>query len=99
MVFLQFPSPLVRVPAHNSVNLVLMESVAVLLQILDARSEQLTKKQRQLATGETRQFDHRPLGQRNPLFERLGENERRCLPRGCCATNTHWKQKTFDACL
>ncbi|CAN0394135.1 unnamed protein product, partial [Discosporangium mesarthrocarpum] len=44
---------------------------------LGERLKGLTKKQRQVATGETRQFDHRPTGEFNPLFKRLGEKERR----------------------
>lgn len=46
-------------------------------QILLERASKLSKKQRNLATGETRQFDHRPVGERNPLFGRLEEKERR----------------------
>lgn len=42
---------------------------------------ELTKKERHLATGETRQFDYRPIGERNPLFTRLGEKDRRCNMR------------------
>lgn len=49
-------------------------------QILEERTKELTKKQRHLSTGETRQFDYRPVGEKNPLFARLGEKERRC----CC---------------
>lgn len=46
-------------------------------QILEQRASELSKKQRQLSTGETRQFDYRPVGEKNPLFGRLGEKERR----------------------
>lgn len=37
---------------------------------------ELSRKQRHLSTGETRQFDYRPVGVKNPLFARLGEKER-----------------------
>ena len=46
-------------------------------QILEERTKELSKKQRHLSTGETRQFDYRPVGEKNPLFARLGEKERR----------------------
>ena len=46
-------------------------------QILEERTSELSKRQRHLSTGETRQFDHRPAGERNPLFDRLDEKERR----------------------
>lgn len=51
--------------------------VSLSRQILAAREEELPKKQRALSTGETRQFDYRAVGERNPLFGRLGEKDRR----------------------
>ncbi|CAM9520453.1 unnamed protein product, partial [Laminaria digitata] len=45
-------------------------------EILEERTSELSKRQRHLSTGETRQFDHRPAGERNPLFDRLDEKER-----------------------
>ncbi|CAB1110142.1 unnamed protein product [Ectocarpus sp. CCAP 1310/34] len=46
-------------------------------EILEERTSELSRKQRHLSTGETRQFDYRPVGEKNPLFYRLGEKERR----------------------
>lgn len=47
-------------------------------QILEERTKELlSKKQRHLSTMETRQFDYRPVGEKNPLFGRLGEKDRR----------------------
>ena len=54
-----------------------MLDVDVSWQILEERTAELSKRQRHLSTGETRQFDHRPAGERNPLFSRLDEKERR----------------------
>ncbi|CAN0079749.1 unnamed protein product [Scytosiphon promiscuus] len=45
-------------------------------EILEERMSELSRKQRHLSTGETRQFDYRPVGERNPLFFRLDEKER-----------------------
>ncbi|CAM9582436.1 unnamed protein product [Pylaiella littoralis] len=45
-------------------------------EILEERMSELSRKQRHLCTGETRQFDYRPVGVKNPLFARLGEKER-----------------------
>ncbi|CAM9848298.1 unnamed protein product [Ectocarpus fasciculatus] len=46
-------------------------------EILEERTSELSRKQRHLSTGETRQFDYRPVGEKNPLFYRLGEKDRR----------------------
>lgn len=46
------------------------------MQILEERMSELSRKQRHLSTGETRQFDYRPVGEKNPIFSRLGEKDR-----------------------